>query len=295
MKNSTSQVQQKSRVVACIDGSSLTRSVCEYAAWAAKRLDVSLTLLNVLDDVRPPTEIDFESSIGIETRQSLFTELAEIEEKRAKLARRQGLIVLDGAERHLRHSFNGLNNLDTQQIHGDLVDVLRGIEDSSRLLVIGRQGRHKDGVGQYIGHQVERVIRGVNKPVWVVGDDFTPPKRLMIAFDNSPTSRKAVEVLAKSPLFTGLPVDVVMIASDTEEHHSQLEWVRHELTAGGFKPSVVLKSGDVEQTLIEYAATHHIDTMVMGAYGHSRFREFLVGSNTNQLLSSAKVPLLLLR
>ena len=34
---------------------------------------------------------------------------------------------------------------------------------------------------------------------------------------------------------------------------------------------------------------------VMGAYGHSRFREFFVGSNTERMISGSAVPLLLLR
>jgi nucleotide-binding universal stress UspA family protein len=35
--------------------------------------------------------------------------------------------------------------------------------------------------------------------------------------------------------------------------------------------------------------------LVMGAYGHSRIREFLVGSTTTRMLCNAKRPLLLLR
>ena len=36
-------------VIACVDGSSSTRAVCEYAAWVAGKLDVPLALLHVLE------------------------------------------------------------------------------------------------------------------------------------------------------------------------------------------------------------------------------------------------------
>ena len=36
-------------VIACVDGSSSTRSVCEYAAWVAGKLDAPLALLHVLE------------------------------------------------------------------------------------------------------------------------------------------------------------------------------------------------------------------------------------------------------
>ena len=37
-----------SDVLACIDGSPASQAVCDYAAWASRRLDAALTLLHVL-------------------------------------------------------------------------------------------------------------------------------------------------------------------------------------------------------------------------------------------------------
>ncbi|MDW5308232.1 universal stress protein, partial [Acinetobacter baumannii] len=38
-----------------------------------------------------------------------------------------------------------------------------------------------------------------------------------------------------------------------------------------------------------------IDMMVVGAYGHSKIRQFFIGSTTTKLLSSSTKPVLLLR
>ncbi len=38
--------KNKQTVVACIDGSTLTEAVCEYAAWIAQRVDMPLNLLH---------------------------------------------------------------------------------------------------------------------------------------------------------------------------------------------------------------------------------------------------------
>lgn len=281
--------------VACIDGSNLTQSVCEYAAWSAQRLDNAMVLLNVLDDVRTPTDVDFSGNIGIDTRQNLLLELAEIEEKRAKLARRQGLIVLDAAERHVKQKFPQLKDVVTRQRHGDLVDTLLEVEDETRLLVIGKQGKHGEGVGQHIGHQVERVIRGMSRPVWVISGSFKEPQRIMLAFDGSATSRKATEMVADSPLFKGLPIDVVMVGAENNDNMVELDWAKSRLSESGFTVNAELLQGDVEDELLDYATDNSIDAIVMGAYGHSRIREFFVGSHTNRLLRSSKVPLMLLR
>ena len=281
--------------IACIDGSALSQTVCDYAAWSAQRLDNALVLLNVLDDVRAPTDIDFSGNIGVDTRQNLLLELAEIEEKRAKLARRQGLMVLDAAERHLKQAFPQVTDVVSRQRHGDLVDTLLSVEDETRLLVIGKRGRHGEGIGQHIGHQVERVIRGVSRPVWVVSGKFKAPERILIAFDGSATARKATEMVADSPLFKGIPVHVVMVGSENNDNLADLNWAKERLQQTGFEVTAALEQGDVEKTLLEYAEEEQMDAMVMGAYGHSRIREFFVGSHTNRLLTSTKIPLLLLR
>jgi nucleotide-binding universal stress UspA family protein len=41
-----------------------------------------------------------------------------------------------------------------------------------------------------------------------------------------------------------------------------------------------------------YVASHELDLLVMGAYGHSRLREFILGGATNSLLSQPPLPIL---
>ena len=283
------------QTVACIDGSNVSQSVCNYAAWSTLRLTNSMVLLNVLDDVRTPTDVDFSGNIGVDTRQSLLLELAEIEEKRAKLARRQGLIFLDAAERQVKQNFQNLNTLVTKQRHGDLVDTLLEMEADTRLFVIGKQGRHGEGIGQHIGHQVERVIRAVTRPVWVISENYTAPQKIMLATDGSPTAKKATEMVAASPLFKGLPIEVVMVGVENTDNKADLDWALMRLREAGFDANATLLQGDVEDALLEFAEDNQVDCIVMGAYGHSRIREFFVGSHTNRMLMRCKLPLLLLR
>ncbi|MFU8784642.1 universal stress protein [Aliidiomarina sp.] len=278
--------------VACIDGSALSDTVSDYAAWSAKRMNTSLVLLNVLDDVRSSDETNFSGNIGMDERQRLLAEITDLEEKRAKLARQQGQAFLEAAKEHVEplHKEPLL-----RQRHGDLVDTLVDIENEIRLLVIGRQGKRGNGVGEKIGHQVERVIRALHRPTWVVTGKFKEPEQIMIAYDHSATAKKAVEMVANSPLFKGIPVHVVMIAAQTHDHQAQLENAEAKLVEQGFSVTTALIAGDVEEALLQYAEEQKMDALVMGAYGHSRIREFFVGSHTNKLLSSTKIPLLLLR
>ncbi len=280
--------------VACIDGSALSDTVADYAAWSATRMGSPLVLLNVLDDARGTDENDFSGKIGIDQRQRILAELADLEEKRAKLSRQQGQVFLEAARAHIENKYP---EPLLRQRHGDLSGALTDIESEIRLLVIGRQGKRgqSNRVGQRIGHQVERVIRTVARPVWVVHGDFQEPERIMIAYDHSKTAQQAVSMVAGSPLFRGLPVHVVMVGPDTADHNAQLKWADKSLSAQGFNVTTAIIAGEVEQVINEYAAEHNIHAMVMGAYGHSRIRKFFVGSHTNALIQSAEIPVLLLR
>lgn len=49
----------------------------------------------------------------------------------------------------------------------------------------------------------------------------------------------------------------------------------------------------IGQTLIDFAGDEGVDWMVMGAYGHSRLREFILGGTTSRILKSMTVPVLM--
>ena len=48
---------------------------------------------------------------------------------------------------------------------------------------------------------------------------------------------------------------------------------------------------DAGEALLAFAADNSIDLIVMGAYGHSRFREILLGGATRTVLRASPLPL----
>jgi nucleotide-binding universal stress UspA family protein len=49
----------------------------------------------------------------------------------------------------------------------------------------------------------------------------------------------------------------------------------------------------IGEILESYALSHQADVLVMGAYGHARWREFILGGATKSLLSKPPLPILL--
>ncbi|WP_244178329.1 universal stress protein [Marinobacter shengliensis] len=281
------------RVVACIDGSRAAPAVCDYAAWASRHMETPLMLLHVLDEERYPAEPDLAGNIGLGSREQLLDELAQLDRKRAKLALEHGHHMLDEAETRVKSA--GAEEAVKRQRHGNLTESLVALEKETRLFVMGLHGESSSDRDIHIGSQLETVIRSVHRSILLVPDDYSEPKSAMLAFDGSPTAFRGVELIAQSPVLKGMPLHLVMVGPDTADRWEQLKKAEQMLSGLGVDITLAIRAGDVEPALHAYQEEHDIDILVMGAYGHSRIRQFLVGSTTTTMLKTAKKPLVIIR
>ena len=63
----------------------------------------------------------------------------------------------------------------------------------------------------------------------------------------------------------------------------------------GAKASFVTVHGRTAAAILETARSHKCGLIALGAYGHSRIREMVLGSTTTQVVSRAHVPVLIVR
>jgi nucleotide-binding universal stress UspA family protein len=281
------------QVMACIDGSLSSPAVSDYAAWASLRLDAPLTLLHVLDHKQYPPLSNLSGNITLGSREQLLQELADLDQQRSKLALEQGRLALEAAKQRAQR--DGVHNPQLRQRHGDLVTCLGELEQDIRLLVIGRQGETSDNLSQLVGSHLENVIRTLQRPILVSCGEFKAPQSYLFAYDGSATARKSIEMIAASPLLKGLPCHLLMVGADTSDAWEQLKSAERVLQGSASEVHLAIRAGEVEPTLHAYQAEHGIDLLAMGAYGHSRIRQFLVGSTTSHLLRTSTGPLLILR
>ena len=281
-------------VVACIDGSNTTPAVCDYAAWASQRLNAPLQFLHVIDKAENSVPVDFTGNIGMGGKEALLNELTALDEQRGKLALEHGTMMLNFAKTRAKEF--GIPDPVCRQRHGDLVDTLIEMESEIRLLVIGKQGTAGDSIGNRVGNNLERVVRTMHRPILVAPQNYQAPKSLMVAFDGSDTTMKGVEMIAASPLFKGFPCHIVMVNHDNKDVADHLRWAETTLSDAGFEVIKAHLNGEVKKALCDYRDQNQIGMVVMGAYGHSKIRQFLVGSTTTRMIQhTTNVPLLLLR
>ena len=159
----------------------------------------------------------------------------------------------------------------------------------------GKRGEHADFAKGHLGSQLERVVRAVHRPLLVASRSYTEIERVLIAFDGSATTRKGVEMVAASPLFSGLDIRVLTVGATNATNEAALRWALDTLAAAGLSAAGAVRPGEAEEVIGHYIRDEHVDLLVMGAYGHSRIRQLIVGSTTTTMLRTCRVPVLLLR
>lgn len=121
-------------------------------------------------------------------------------------------------------------------------------------------------------------------------------ERVMIAWDGSRSAARAVAD-AMPLLGKAKAVDVVIVADDKGKSDElpgadiAQHLARHGLTIDVRR--IVAGDSDVASTLLSHAADASADLIVMGAYGHSRLREFILGGVTRGMLAAMTVPALM--
>lgn len=278
-------------VIACIDGSKLTQHVLEASAWAAEKMETPITLLHALEK-ELPKEHDLSGTIGFSSREHLLEELTELDEQRAKLALEHGKVLLEYAEAYYAEKELQLTKL---QRHGNFVDTLSDLEQDARLFVVGKQGTSHPK-NDVIGSNLESAARSLSQPILVISAEFKAPQSFMIAYDGRETSHAALKRISNSPLLKDIPCHLVMVKQNKQGEQQALEEAKAELTALGFEVEAKLLEGEnIHIALLEYQRSHQIDLIAMGAYAHSKVRQFFVGSNTTKMLSDCTAPVIILR
>jgi nucleotide-binding universal stress UspA family protein len=282
------------KLLALVDGSIYSHSVCDHAAWAAKRTGASVEVLHVLgrrDVSSVPANLS--GNLDMDARDTLLAELADLDAQKARLAQKRGRVILDDARSRLSEA--GVAEVATKLRNGDLVDTVLEFEADADLVVIGKRGEAADFATLHLGSNLERVVRASRKPILVASRAFRPIARMLVAFDGGPSAAKAVEQIAGTRLFTDLECHLLTVGEDAPEARRKLDAAAARLTAAGYDVKADLVPGQADAVISARVESGEIDLLVMGAYGHSRMRSLIIGSTTTEMIRSCKIPIVLFR
>jgi len=183
---------------------------------------------------------------------------------------------------------------EVAQASGVVAKTITDHSGLADLIVMGRGGEHSEWLEGLIGSTAEAVIRRSTLPVLITGQSHVGRDNMLVAYDGSSHAQNALKTaVAFAEVWkTKLQILVVGEKSNTEGIVSK---VRGYLDAHDIEEEIVRADGEPGEVIVETAASMAADLIVMGAYGHAKVRELVVGSTTTFVINHAGCPVLLAR
>jgi nucleotide-binding universal stress UspA family protein len=247
-------------------------------------------LLHVQASQYQPTA-DLSGTLEIDTPATLLEQLAQLDAARGKFEREKGKLVLEHAKYYFTEPVMPVGALHRW---GSLVDTVAELESTTQMIVIGKRGEQAQHATNHLGSNLERVVRAMHVPVFVVERKFAPVRRIAIAYDGRLSSHKALDFVINHPALHTCDIHLVMIDADSQQRQAgDVAMARlHDRQIIAHLHHV---NGRADEAMTAFVRTHDIQLLMMGAYSHSPIRNLFIGSTTTAVLIHCPVSIMLFR
>jgi len=283
------------KIVSCIDYSKSANGILSLTKALTEKMDSKVSLLHVVSPhFDEKTEPNLVGNIGFSTNTKLLEELTKIDEKRGKLEQQRGELVLNLSKEELvKRGVKG--DIDLIHQRGSLVEIIGDIESDLDVFVMGKYGEYSEKhAHNMIGSNIENVARLISKPLFIATNEFSKLEKVVLCYDGSETAKRALKYVSESKIFKKLSINILVVGEGSAELKSILSKAVKELTDSGLEASGTIAQGvAIEDIVSKHCKDNDIDLVVAGAYGHSKIRNLILGSNTTKIIKKSNVSVLL--
>jgi nucleotide-binding universal stress UspA family protein len=273
------------QILVCLEGSASGQSAIDVAIGLGRELEATLVGLAIVDE--PDIRAGAATGIG----GSAF-----------KVQRDEAL--LEDAHQHARAWCEAFATrcrdagvlAITREQRGKPGQVI--LEESARndLIMLGRHANFRFETNEHDPRTRDLVLRQAGKPVLMVPEaPIRGGSAVVVAYDGTPASVRAIRSLVASGLLRDRPVHVVSIGDS-----GSIAWEVATRGVALFDDLGVRATGhhvvslsSVAEAILEQRDKLDAGLIVQGAYAHSRFSRLFWGSVTRDMLEKTVVPLFL--
>ncbi len=270
-----------------LDGSEHAKAALEYAVWLAQGFNGTLLGQHVIDTVSIEGTFfhDISGSLGFEPYLDFSSKMREILEERGKA------ILDDFRETCAAKGLRCQTFLDLGLIANEICERAK----TADLVVIGHRGVNEEFSTGLLGTTAESITRKCPRPIFVSTKQFKAIERPLLAYDGSQRASSAMESAAEFCTVLGLPLTVLTIARETALAENIVRRAKGYLGSYAIEATYETAQGFPEQKIIERLTHLKSDLLFIGAYGHRRIIEMVLGSATEYVLRNAPCPVFMNR
>ena len=276
-------------VLGLIDGGPAAEAAAGAALTVADAFEAHLQLLHVRPDPESLVPMIGEGMSGLMLDQMVEGFRAESLERAA--AARKLFEALEA--RRAGQPGDGKATIAFREEEGREDEVAARVGRLHDLIVLARSDRK---AGAPASVTLESVLLQSGRPVLVAPSAAAPSigRKIVIAWNGKPQAARALG--ASLPFLAKADSVAVLTAVESHTVGRPGEVVRYLAWHGVRADSIEAPAtgpGKVGQILLDQVGQAGADLLVMGAYGHSRLKEMILGGATHEVLGHAVLPVLM--
>lgn len=273
-----------SRIAVGLDGSPHAESALSHALRIARAAQGVVRGIHVVDRALLDGVVvaDLSGSVGFQPFLNLSGELREA------LVSAGGAILAAFEARAKEAGVEFEAVLKEGNVSAILEEEAQGFE----LAVVGSRGANAAHRRDLVGRHADALARRMPASLLVAPADYRDFSTPVLAWDGSPKSRKALALAAELAALLDLPVRIVTASDDEEEGQALLAEAEEELRYRRVTATGVVRAAHPDDAIFAEVGAGG-DLVAMGAHGHGRVVELVLGSTTDRVLRAATVPVLL--
>ena len=271
-----------------LDGSEHSRTAGRYALWLGERFGATVVGLHVVDIVSIEGSFfhDISGSLGFEPYLDFSSKMREVLHERGKA------LLQEFADHATRSGVRA----DTMLGMGVVANEVAESAKTADLVVIGHRGVNEKFSTGLLGSTAESVTRKCPKPVFGCTLDFRPCTNPLLAYDGSQRAAAAMQSAAEFCTTLSLPLTVLTVNKDEAAGRKILEEAEKYMGSYQLRSSFVLQqTGNAPERITNFLKEHDHDLLFIGAYGHSRIIEMVLGSTTEYVMRNSPCAVFLNR
>ncbi len=272
------------RILVPTNGGDAAARGVSYAVALASRFKAHVIGLNVVDVrlVESPFVRDIATGTGTPPFLNYPDGIAAVLEDRGRVA----LAALE-----VECAGSGVT-CETSLAAGVVPLVIVEQAELTDLVVLGRITHHGARVEEFVGSTTESVARHASVPVLVTGAAEPSGGCCLAAYDGSAHARNALRTAVEVAAEWQMPLRLLVVS---DEPQPLLDEARSYLQSHELHVEYETRTGKPGEQIAAHAADCGATLIIMGAFGHTKLRELIVGSTTAQTLHRAPCPVLLIR
>jgi nucleotide-binding universal stress UspA family protein len=275
-------------VLVGLDGSEHARTAMRYAFWLGERLGATVIGLHVIDIVSIEGSFfhDISGSLGFEPYLDFSSKMREVLHERGEALLQE--FTQQASQRGVQY--------DRLLAMGVVANEICERARTADLVVIGHRGVNEKFSTGLLGGTAESVTRKAPKPVFVCSTSFQECAQPLLAYDGSQRAAAAMQSAAEFCATLALPLTVLTVNKDESMGRKALDEAEAYLRSYRLRTSFELQqTGNAPERIANFIKEHRHDLLFIGAYGHSRIIEMVLGSTTEYVLRNAPCPVFLNR